>query len=420
MRKRMEILPNVFLSATQTDKFKTGTCSISFLRPLTDLEASCDGLIMRVLLQGSKRCPDMRSMSLALDALYGSELSDVVRKKGEVLTIGLLADYIEDQFVSDTVFANVIDLMAEVLLDPVLENGAFRSEYVEREKENVCNELCARINSKRTYAVTQMIRAMCSGEAYSVDKFGSEETVSRQTAQSLYAHYLQMLSSSRIEICYLGRLDADTVAEQLRKSFAALPRGEVVSVSTEPNPAVGSVREVSESLDVTQGKLCMGFRISKTANDPDWASVLLMNTVYGSGVTSKLFLNVREKLSLCYYAASALEKFKGIMLVDSGVDFSNFDAAKSEILHQLEDCKSGNITEEELALARKNLISRWKSALDSPGQIDEFYLGQAILGSESTMEDMIERIECVTMDDVVSAANCLTLDTVYFLKGTNA
>ena len=420
MLKRMEILPNVFLSATQTDKFKTGTCSISFLRPLTDLEASCDGLIMRVLLQGTKRCPDMRSMSLALDALYGSELSDVVRKKGEVLAIGLLADFIEDQFVSDGIFEKVIDLMAEVLLDPVLENGVFCSEYVEREKENVCNELRARINSKRTYAVTQMIRAMCREEAYSIDKFGSEDTVASLTEQSLYSHYRSLLETSRIEICYLGRMDAETVAERLRKSFAMLPRGEIVSVSTAPNPPVSSVQEVSESLDVTQGKLCMGFRISKTANDPDWASVLLMNTVYGSGVTSKLFLNVREKLSLCYYAASALEKFKGVMLVDSGVDISNFGAAKSEILRQLEDCKAGRITDDELALARKNLISRWKSALDSPSQIDEFYLGQAILGSGGTMEDMIERIERVTMENVVSAANCLTLDTVYFLKGTNA
>ena len=417
MITRTKLLPGVYLTAIRTDKFKTGCFSVNLLRPLKREEAAMNALLPSVLLRGTVKHPDLRSMALALEQLYGTELSSTIRKKGEVQTTGLFADFIEDALVGSEILRPAVSLCAEVLLQPVLDGGVFRADYVAQEKENLCNAIRSAINSKRTYAVLQTVKTMCANEPYGVSRLGEVEDVETITTESLYAHYRNILETSRIEICYLGRQDEKTVAALFTDAFAALPRGSLTQIGITPNAPVTQVREKSERLDVTQGKLCMGFRLAETAADDNWAANLMMNTVFGSGVTSKLFLNVREKLSLCYYASSSLEKFKGVMLVDSGIEFGNADVTRTEILRQLDDCRSGAITDEEMDSARKHLLSVWRAALDSPSQTDEYYLGCAILGSTKTMTDVIAELETVTKEQTVAAANGVTLDTVYFLKG---
>lgn len=420
MVKRIELLPNVYLSAIRTEKFKTGCFSVNFLRPLSREEAALNALLPSVLLRGNESCPDMQSMALALERLFGAELSSTIRKKGEVQTLGLFADFIEDALADGAVFAPVVAFAAETLLRPALDGGAFRAEYVEQEKENLRNAILSAINSKRAYAVLQTVKAMCADEPYGVPRLGEAADVDAITPQTLFAHYRKVLETSRVEICYLGRKSAEEAASLFRTALAALPRGAAAAIGTTPNPVVGQVRERSESLDVTQGKLCMGFRLAGTAAGDDWASYLMMNAVFGSGVTSKLFANVREKMSLCYYASSSLEKFKGVMLVDSGIEFANAEVTRREILRQLDDCRSGAITETEMDSTRKHLLSVWRAAMDSPSQMDEYYLGQAILGRSETMADVVEQLAAVTKEQAVRAANGVTLDTVYFLKGSEA
>jgi len=418
MTRRLELMPGVYLTAARTDRFKTGFFSVNFLCPLNRQEASANAMLPSVLLQGTCRYPDMRSLSLAMEELYGAEIGSSVRKKGEAQTIGLFADHIEDAMVGGApVFSGVVDLTAEILLHPAVEGGAFRADDVSLEKENLRNAIQSRINGKRSYAVGQMIKTMFPDEPYGVLRLGEEEDVDGITPESLYRRYQAMLRTSRVEICYLGRRHADEVAEAFRAALRELPRREITPVGTTPAAGTGQVREKEERLDVTQGKLCMGFRLGRTAADSNWPAMMVMNTVFGSGVTSKLFANVREKLSLCYYASSSLEKFKGVMVVDSGIEFDKAAVARREILRQLEDCQAGRITDEEMAAAKKHLLSSWKAAMDSPVQMDEFYLGQAILNSSDDMEDVMAGIAAVETPDAAEAARDVTLDTVYFLKG---
>ena len=170
-------------------------------------------------------------------------------------------------------------------------------------------------------------------------------------------------------------------------------------------------------MDVTQGKLAMGLRLGCTAADPAYPAALLMNAVFGAGVTSKLFLNVREKLSLCYYASSSLEKFKGVMVISSGVEPANFETAKAEILRQLDACRQGEISEEELESARTYLLSSLKTGMDSPARLDDYSFGQVILGLEGTMEDLAHQLRTVTKAQVSQAAQRVALDTIYFIEG---
>ena len=420
MNDRMEILPGVFLTPVQTDKFKTGCFSINFIRPLKKSEVAQNALIPSVLLRGSVRYPDIRSISARLDELYGASVGSLVRKKGEMQLVGLYADYVEDKLTDEPVFRQVLDFTAEILLDPVLENGCFREDVVRGEKRNLANAIESRINNKRSYALTQLLRLMCADETYGIARIGELEDVERVDAAGLYAQYQELLAHSRVEIFYMGAQPAHEAAEAFRSALGALARGELAQVSTEVVRTAGAVRERIEEMDVAQGKLAIGLRTGCTAADAEYPALLMMNAVFGAGTTSKLFVKVREELSLCYYAGASIEKFKGVMFVSSGVESANFETAKKEILRQLEQCREGNISAYEFDSAKRLILSELKTAADSPGRLDDFYVGNAAAGIGGTVETLAERVAAVTVEDVVAAARRVTLDSVYFLKGAEA
>lgn len=421
MNHRTEILPGVYLTAVQSDKFKTGCFSLNLLRPMKKEEAAANALIPSVLLRGSETCPDIASISAKLDELYGASVGTLVRKKGEVQLVGFYCDYVQDEYVDEPVFAPVMAFLAELLLHPRLENGAFPEAVVDSEKLNLENAMLSRINDKRTYAASQLIRTMCAGQPYGIPRIGEPENLKNITAKSLYAHYRDLLATSRVELFYMGSLSPAAVTKVLQTVLAELPRAEVfVPVGTTPAPAARPVQEKTERLDVTQGKLSLGFFTDITAKDPRYPALVLAATVFGGGATSKLFTNVREKMSLCYYASASFEKFKGVLSVSSGVEFSKLETAKTEILRQLEACKAGDITDDELESARGYLVSDLKIAMDSPGRLDDYYMGQILLEQDGTMEDLASAIARVTKQEAADAIQALRLDTIYALEGVTA
>lgn len=418
MNQRTEILPGVYLTAVQSDKFKTGCMSLNFLRPMRKSEAAANALIPSVLLRGSESCPDIASISARLDELYGASIGTLIRKKGEVQLVGFYCDYVQDELVGEAVFAPLMAFLAELLLRPKLENGVFDAAIVKSEKQNLANDIKARINDKRSYATLQLLKTMCQSQPYGVPRLGELEDLAPITPESLYAHYRAVLAQSRAEIFYMGSLSAQAVSACLRQVLRELPRaGQLEPVGTSSAPAPRAPRTCAERLEITQGKLGLGFFTDITAKDPRYAALVLCSTVYGGGATSKLFTNVREKMSLCYYAGAALEKFKGVMIVSSGVEFSKLETAKQEILRQLEAVCAGDFTDGELEAARGYLLSDLKIAMDSPGRLDDFYMGQVLLESSDTMQTLADAIAAATKDDVVRAAKTLRLDTIYELRG---
>ena len=443
MERQTELLPGVFLTAVQTEKFKTGCFSINFLRPLRTEEASANALIPSVLLRGSEHCPDLRAIAARLDDLYGAGIGTLIRKKGEVQMVGFYADFIEDALAGEPVFASVMTFLGELLLQPRLEDGHFVQEYVESEKRNLANAIASRVNDKRMYATSQLVKTMCAGEAYAVPRLGELEDVERITAEGLYAHYREVLSTSRVELFYMGRKDAEEVAAQLRHVLRELPRAAAFdavetrqgcmcnaaetrqgcmcnAVETRQRSRRDAVRRGEERLEITQGKLAMGLRTGITAADADYPALLMLNTIFGGGITSKLFCKVREEMSLCYYAISSIEKFKGVMIVSSGVEFEKLETAEKEILRQLDDCRNGVISEYEFTSAKNYLLSDLKAALDSPGRLDDYAVGQRMAGLRGGMEELARGIEAVTPEQVADCARRVTLDTVFTLKGAQA
>ena len=412
----------VELSAIQTDKFKTGLLAVTLTIPLSGETATAGALIPEVLSRGSRNHPDMERLSAATDALYGASLGPAVRQRGESQCVSFLSSFIDDHYALDgsAVLEPTAALMGEVLLDPVLQEGAFRRDYVESEGVNLADRIEARVNDKRGWAVFRLIQEMCAGEAYAVDKLGSAQCARSMTAERLWADYRALLSRARVNFYYGGAARLERVEDAVRRAFAPLLTGRDAPVrcQEEAEPR-GPVRTVTDAMDVTQGKLAIGFRTGGiTMASDDYPALVVCNALYGGSANSKLFLNVREKLSLCYYASSMLDKVKGLMVVSSGVEFAQFDRAQEAILDQLEAMRRGDFTQEELTAAIRTVTGSLRGRQDSQGQMEDDRL-TGVLFHAAAGEDgeLIKAVEAVTADQVAGAAQKLKLDTIFRLTG---
>ena len=419
---RRELFPGVWLRAVHTSKFKSSYLSITLLAPLTKETAGANALIPEVLRRGTAVHPDMEALSAALDELYGGAVEPAVRKRGETQCVGFAASFLDDAYAlkGEKILEPAAALLGELLLKPCTEKGVFRADYTAGEKANLIDRIRAQINDKRTYATQRLTQEMCKYEAYGVDRLGDEASVAAITPESLWERYQQLLRTAQVEVYYCGSAQPDRVAEALRAALEGLPVNEDridpacdVRVSAGPEPIV-----VEEAMDVSQGKLALGFRTGGlTCWEEDFPALYLATAVFGGTTLSKLFMNVREKLSLCYYASATLEKMKGLVLVSSGIEFDKYQTARDEILAQLEAVKRGEIEDWELEGARRTLVGACMATLDDQGRQEEFWLGQAAAGLDYGPEELAARLEAVTREQVAEAAQRLELDTIYFLKG---
>lgn len=419
---RKEILPGVWLTALENDKFKTGCLSISLLTQLDRETAAMNALIPYVLRRGSRNHTDMQALATELDGLYGSYIEPVVRKIGEIQCIGFLASFADDKYLPDGsgVFESIANLCGEILLAPCTKGGLLLPEYVDSEKDKLLDSIRSRLNDKRSWALQRLIEQMCCYEPFAVSRLGTEDTAENIYYQKLTKHYRSLIMTCPIEIFYCGSLGADAVAEKLSDAFSGMPRGEIdydIGTDIRMNAVEESVREFTDELSVTQGKLVMGYRLGDCMEDPDIAALYVFNAVFGGCVTSKLFMNVREKLSLCYYASSLVDLHKGLMIVSSGVDFDKFSAAKDEICAQLEAIRRGEVTDDELLAAKKSVASDLRATLDSQYNLEGFYLANTIDGLDFDPEELAEAVECVELQAVVDIANSVVGDAVYYLRG---
>lgn len=413
---RKQILPEVFLTHYPATKFKNSLISIQLVFPLDAAFASANALFPAVLRRGTARYTDMRSISGALDTLYGASIAYTVRKKGENQCVGFVGSFIDDAFTLDgeRLLEPVAQLMGEILLDPVTREGCFLSEYATGEQENLADAIRSIINDKREYADMRLLQEMCKGERYAVDRLGDEESLARLDARSLYTHYQKALAGARVEVFYCGSADIARVEDALLAALSALPRGSVTAPAVAVRCAAREkVRRVTEAMDVTQGKLAMGFRCTSD----DTAAMTLCNTMFGGSSNSKLFLNVREKLSLCYFASSIYHRAKNIVTLSSGIECANYQTAFDEIIAQLDALRRGEWEDWELDGARSTIMTAYKTMDDSISRTEEFHLGAVATDLPDTPDELMRKIAEVTPERICAAAQSIQLDSVYFLTG---
>ena len=412
------IYPGITLRCYPDRRFKQGALSLQFIRPMCREEAALNALLPAVLLRGSRRHPDIRSITGRLDDLYGASVGNIVRRIGDYQTTGLYCGFIEDRFAleGDRILEPMAEFLKELLLDPVLENGVFRAAFVEGEKKNLIATIEAERNDKRAYANNQMMRILCREDSFGVPRLGEKEDVAAVTPEALYAHYRKVLAESRVELFYVGTADAETVAAIVRDIFKDIERN-YVNLPGQTGFYWVEPQEETEEMEVAQGKLAMGFTSPITLRDEGFVAMQLLNLIFGAGMTSKLFMQVREKLSLCYDIGSGYHGAKGLLSVSAGIECSQKDRVVREVMAQLDACKAGDITEAELEAAKQAMHSSIRGIHDSPGSIEGFYGSAALSGMSLSPEEYRKAVEDTTVADVAAAARTVELHTVYFLKG---
>ena len=410
--------PGVTLRCCADTRFKQGCLSFQLVRQMDPAEAAMNALLPAVLLRGTKRCPDLRSITEHLDELYGASVSALVRRVGDYQNTGLFCGFMDDRFAlpGDKVLEPMIAFLEEVLLESPLENGGFLSAFVDSEKKNLIATIESELNDKRAYSRSRLLKIMCAGDTFGLPRLGEIDQVAAIDAVGLYEHYRKILRESTLEVFYVGSAKPEQVASLLMPLLRRLDRAWVpLEPQTAFQPCPG--QDVVETMEVSQGKLCMGFTTPITNRDEKFPAMQLMNTILGAGMTSKLFMNVREKLSLCYSIGSGYYGTKGIVTVAAGIDFDKEEMTRAEILRQLEACKQGEISESELKAAKEAILSSLRATHDSPGAIEGYYATAALSGLRFSHADYMAAVEAVTLEDVVFCANQLQLHTTYFLKG---
>ena len=414
------ISPGVTLRYVRDSRFKQGCLSFQLVRPMRKEEAAQNAILPAVLLRGTRKSPDLRAVTQRLDELYGAAVSPLVRRVGDYQTTGLYCGFMDDRFAlpGDRVLEPMLDFLRELLLESPLENGHFLSDVVESEKKNLISTIESDRNDKRVYAIQRLLRTMCVEDSFGIPRLGEIEDVTSVTPERLTAHYRQILRTSPIQILYVGSAEEEQVVSALRPLLASLEREPMrLPVQTAFTP--GQRQDITETLDVAQGKLCMGFTTPINNRCPELPAMQMFNVIFGGGMTSKLFQNVREKMSLCYSIDASYYGAKGILLVNAGIDFDKEAVTRQEILRQLNTCRQGEISESEMTAARESLLSSLRSVPDSPGSIENFVSTSSLSGLIYNRKEYMEAVEQVTLDDVVKCANTVTLNTTYFLKGGN-
>ncbi len=412
------LFPGITLHHFADSRFKQSCLSLQLVRSAGKEECAMNALIPAILLRGCESAPDIRSITLRLDDLYGASIGALVRRVGDYQTTGLYCNFIGDRYTLDgeSLLAPMAAFLKDLLLRPLTENGGFRGDFVESEKKNLISTIQSQMNNKRAYAASQLLRDLCADDPFGLPRLGYEEDVRAIDPVALYAHYQTILKESPMELFYVGDQAPEVVADALKTVFEGLDRCYVNLPAQTPFRGGKEGKRV-ETMEVAQGKLCMGFATPITLHDPRYAAMQVLNTLFGGGMTCKLFQNIREKRSLCYDIGSGYYGTKGLISVSAGIDCDKDELVQELILKELEDCRNGNITDEELVSAKEALISSLQSTHDSPGAIEGYYATGLLSGFRVTPAAYMDAVRAVTLEDVTAAAKTLKLRCVYFLKG---
>lgn len=405
----------ITLTCMQAKQFKTSVLSVTMTVPLSKNNGFA-AILPHVLLRGTQNHPNMLSLNRELDMLYGARIVPLIRKAGANLAIGFIADVIDERFTPIDLTDKVIDLICELIQKPALENGFLLSEYVESEKQNLIDRIARLKSDTRSYVVRRMREIMYENEPFGLCEYGDIEQIKNINAENLTEYLKQLIDTSPMQIFYCGSVSPNQISDKFKSAFS------FKKCNTKPAeniilPAPSEPKYVTETMPVSQGKLAIGLRTNITATDSNYPALMLFSTILGGYTGSRLFKHVREKLSLCYYASCGIDKFTGSMTITSGIENKNAELAQKEILSQIDDIKNGNITEQELIDARKNILDLLKSMNDSPLTLESYFQSGIMNNISLSLDKLSEQIQQSSLENVIKVGQNIELDTVYFMKG---
>ncbi len=415
---RKQISDCLTFNTIKESRFKTMRISVTAFLPLDKLTAANNALMSLVLTRSCNKYPDFTMLSKKLSSLYGATLTSGFRKMGDVQALTFSVSGLDDRYAleGDVISKELSNLLCDVLFDPLLKDNAFDEGECEQERRQLIDMIDSEFNEKRVYANQKAVSIMCEDEAFGVARYGSRESVLSATPADLYEAWLNMLKTARFEIIYVGDSDSTNAFDVFKERFAKINR-EPATIDTKVVREAQRVKTENEDMELSQSKMILGFRTAIAEPDDEAMAARVMCALLGGTAHSKLFCNVREKLSLCYYCSSSYIRSKGIMFVESGVERDNIEKAKEAILGEIKAMQNGDITDEELKATKLSMNNAFFSSCDTVGGISNYYMSQMLDKAVLTPQQAVELVENVTKEDVIACAKKLTLDTVFTLTG---
>lgn len=412
---RRKIADGVYFSSITDKRYKKNLISVAFSTQLSEDTATENVIVPVLLTKCNSKLPTYKAFNNKMSRLYASGIGGTAGRQYDLQTISFGAYYLDDIYAlsGEKMTGIMTDILIDCLTSPVTENGVFSEKFVELEKKTVIDNIETAINDKRSYAIERAMKTICKGEPASVCSYGTVEKAKLITPDSAYKAYRRMIETMPCEIICTGCSDFDGVAEKFAAAFEIAGRHDIENTTIALSPVKTQTEEVTERLTVNQSKLVLGF---KSHSDDD-AALVLLQKIFGGTTSSKLFRNVREKMSLCYYCSAARNDLKGIMLVNSGVENENIEKTKEAVIDQLEEIKNGNFTNEDVNFAEMAIKNDFKSVADSAGNVSNWYFDCIRKNDIVTPEEKLGRYLGVSKERIIAAAKSMVLDSVYVLTG---
>ena len=406
----------------QTNNFTTNLFAIFLSTPLKRETITQNALIPAVLRMGTANLKSQEEISIELENMYGAALDAGVEKTGDNQILKFYLETLNDAFLpeQENLTANSIKLLLDVMFNPLAENGKFKKEYVDSEKNTIKRLIEGKIDNKDMYAYTRCIEEMYKNKPYGLYKYGYIEDLNKINEENLYQDYKKLIDEAKIDIFISGNFENDEVInlvaenENIKKLKEREDKHIINSEETEKKEKV-EVNTIQESKDVTQGKLVIGLDIDFYEPDSKYA-MCLYNVILGESATSKMFQNVREKAGLAYSVRSTYLRQKNNIFIRAGIEIENYEKALKIIKEQLEDMKNGNFTDEEIANSKKYMVAGIKTVRDEQDSEITYYIGQELSGKLMSFEEYMDKINSVTREQIEQIANKINMNTIYFLK----
>ncbi len=418
--KEKEIKKGIKLHLIKTDKFKTNLIAVFLTLPITRENVTKNSLLSAVLRRGSKNMPTSTQISQELEEMYGASFDNGIDKTGDNHVLKFYLESINDNFLpqkTENMLKTSCDKLLEIVFNPLIEDGKFKEEYVNQEKENVKRIIEGKPDNKARYAFDRCIELMYDNKPYGLYKYGYIEDLEKIDSKTLYDYYKELISKCKIDIFVSGSIDEETIniIEQNPNIQKLQERQPEYIISTIEEKEKVQENEVKEEMDVTQGKIVIGLDLQLN-NEEQKFHAIVYNSILGGSASSKMFQEVREKASLAYTAGSNYVRYKNNIFIKCGIEIKNYEKAIEIIRKQLEDMKNGIFSDEDIENAKKGIIATIKSIDDEQDTEITYFFGQQLSENKVTLDQYIEKIQNVTREDIIKIANSLTINTIYFLK----
>lgn len=402
----------------KNERFNTTSISFNFYLPLKKETVAENALLPFILTSCSEKYPSFSALNYKLNKLYGARLDASTEKYGDCQLLRMTVSVIDDRFTfdSDSLVKQASELLLGLIFSPSTQDGAFLESDVEREKRKAIEHIKGEIAEKRIYAKNRLLSEMFKDTPYGLPKCGTVEDVEKTDGKSLYKAWENMLSSAFVRVQVVGASLPNRFFEDIAEKFQKVKRINITDCKfCLPAKPTDKPKTVFEKMEVKQGKLVMGFSSEMYGDDDMSLPLMVMCDIFGGGPYSRLFSNVREKMSLCYYCSASSVRYKGLLTVDSGVETANAEKAQNEILNQLEIIKKGEFTDFEFDASVKSICDSLSTYYDSQNSLDLWYALKINNQNLYSPKDIAEKIKKITREDVILAAKGVKLHTVYKL-----